>query len=85
MSRSSRTPKAFIKHHGQPAHGTDIVLGSATVKADCRRGKQGWALPGYGFTTCPITAKEKALEINRLIYANGGLPAWAAKHAQVAV
>lgn len=84
MSKMKYRYNRFAQHREQSVFGQDIVIGLATVKQTERRSVKGWALPGCVFTNCPFKAKAAAAEINRLIHANGGLPAWAAKFAQVA-
>lgn len=76
MSDNRRYTKTF-KQPQDAQYGKDIRYGLATVKAWTRRGVVGWDLPGGKFTSCMKTAVEKAVEINRLIKANGSLPSWA--------
>lgn len=84
MSKMKYRYNRFAQHREQSVFGQNIVIGLATVKHTERCGVKGWALPGCKFTNCPFKAKAAAAEMNRLIHANGGLPAWAAKHVQVA-
>ena len=77
MARDDRSYTKTFKQTQDPQYGHDIRHGFATVKATTRKGVQGWALPGCRFTSCVFQATAKAVEINRLIKANGSLPSWA--------
>lgn len=75
MSKKYVRPSRFEKYAEPSAYGQDIKIGQAIVKAEERYGVSGWDLPGGRFITCPFKAKNAAIEMNRLIIANGGIPA----------
>ena len=84
MSKSKYRYGKFEQHRVQSVYGKDITIGMATVKHTESKGVRGWVIPGGKFISCPFKAKAVAQEMNRIINANGGLPAWSAKHAKAA-